>query len=358
MSTPTTSPERSLNGQESAEQAGLRYVTDDDPGIRRIRQGRGFRYVDERGEAVQDDRTLARIRALVIPPAWTDVWICRSPRGHIQVTGRDERGRKQYRYHAEWQTLRGKTKYERMLAFGRTLPAIRRQVQTDLDVRGLPKRRVLAVVVLLLDETRMRVGNESYAKENKSYGLTTLRDRHVQISGSEMTFRFRGKGGKEHRVAMSDRRIASLVKRCQELPGQVLFQYENGDGTCHPIESADVNDYLKEIAGDDYTAKDFRTWAGSVIAADYLRRLPPPASETEAKREIVAAVDVCAKQLGNTRAVCRSSYIHPAVLDAYTSGELGDIEPSGDGLSRRDAKELDDEERFLLALLVARTNGA
>jgi DNA topoisomerase I len=341
-----------LNGHEaSAEAAGLRYVTDADPGIRRVRWGRGFRYLDRNGKPVADERTLARIRSLVIPPAWSDVWICTYARGHIQVTGRDDKGRKQYRYHPDWQALRSETKFERMVAFGQALPGLRRQVREDLGLSGLPKQRVLAVVVRLLDTTLIRIGNEAYAQENRSFGLTTFRDDHVEINGSSMLFHYRGKSGKEHEVAMSNRRLAMLVKRCQDLPGQVLFQYEDAEAGPQPIDSADVNDYLREIAGEDYTAKDFRTWAGSVLAAKHLRGLDPPETKTETNRQIVAAIDAVAERLGNTRAVCRGSYIHPIVFEAFTSRTIQDVDPSAHGLSRRNAAELDEDERFFLALL-------
>ncbi len=253
--------------QQSAISAGLRYVTDTRPGITRKRAGRGFHYTMPDGQSAHDRDTLARIKSLVIPPAWTDVWICPTPKGHIQATGRDARGRKQYRYHPKWREVRDETKYDRMIAFGRALPTIREQLDRDLSLRGLPREKVLATVVRLLETTLIRVGNEAYARTNRSFGLTTMRNRHVSVDGSQLRFKFKGKSGKMHSIGIRDRRLAAIVKRCQELPEQELFEYLADDGTRHTIDSSDVNAYLKEAGGDDFTAKDFRTWAGTVLAA-------------------------------------------------------------------------------------------
>ena len=307
---------------EHAEAAGLRYVSDASPGIRRIASGKGFRYVDARGAAVKDAATLSRIRALVIPPAWTDVWICPTARGHIQATGRDARGRKQYRYHADWRATRDETKFERMLAFSSALPAIRRAIDADLGLPGMPRRKVLATVVRLLESTGIRVGNDEYARANRSYGLTTLRSHHVEIDGSKLQFEFRGKSGKVHTVGIADRRLARIVARCQSLPGAELFQYIDEDGERQSIGSGDVNDYIREIAGEDFTAKDFRTWAGTMLASEALLTIGPAATAREAKANVNAAIDQVAERLNNTRAVCRKYYIHPAILDAYADGRL------------------------------------
>jgi len=303
--------------EESAREAGLRYVSDDRPGIRRRRAGKAFRYLRPDGSPVKDQPTLHRIKALVIPPAWTDVWIANDPRGHIQATGRDAKGRKQYRYHARWRAVRDETKYERMLAFGAALPTIRERVDRDLARPGLPREKVLATVVRLLEATLIRVGNEEYARENRSYGLTTLRNRHLEIKGTELRFEFRGKSGKDHQVSVRDRRLAGVMRRLQDLPGQELFQYVDEDGARHAIDSDDVNGYLREIAGDDFSAKDFRTWAGTVLCAVALREVEACASETEAKRNVTQVVKQVSQQLGNTPAVCRSCYIHPAIIEAY-----------------------------------------
>lgn len=303
-----------------ARQASLRYVGDDGPGIRRRRAGSAFSYTMPDGTKVKDRPTLARIRALVIPPAWTDVWICPLANGHIQATGRDARGRKQYRYHARWREVRDQSKYTKMIAFGEALPKIRAAVEADLKKTGLSREKVFATVVRLLERTLIRIGNEEYARTNQSYGLTTLHNDHVQIEGSRLHFRFRGKSGKEHAIELADRRLARIVAQCSELPGQALFQYVGEDGNLHPVESADINAYLKEVSGEEFTAKDFRTWAGTVLASDALRAVSACQSKTEAARNIVQAVKTVAARLGNTPAVCKRSYIHPAVLDAYLEG--------------------------------------
>jgi DNA topoisomerase I len=304
-----------------AEAMGLRYVSDQQPGIRRIRHRSSFRYVDANGEPVRDERTLERIRALVIPPAWTEVWICASPRGHIQATGLDDRGRKQYRYHDRWREVRDSEKFEHLAPFGRALPDIRAQAQADMALRGLPRQRVLATVVQLLDQSLIRIGNEMYARENKSFGLTSFRNKHLTLAGTEIRFQFRGKSGLEHAVKLRDRRVAAVVKRCQELPGQHLFQYIDDGGERRTIQSEDVNRYLRSIADADVTAKDFRTWWGTVIAALYLRELGPVDTERELKANIKRATEAAAKALGNTPTVCRKCYIHPAIVEAYERGE-------------------------------------
>jgi DNA topoisomerase-1 len=337
---------------DSARAAGLRYVSDDRPGIRRRRAGRGFRYTRPDGTAVQDAPTLARIRSLVIPPAWTDVWITTDPRGHIQATGRDAKGRKQYRYHPRWRAVRDETKYERMLAFGRALPIIRKHVDRDLARPGLPREKVLATVVRLLETTLIRVGNEEYARENRSYGLTTLRTRHLTVDGTQLQFTFRGKSGKDHQVSLRDRRLARVLRQLQDLPGQELFQYLDEDGARASIDSDDVNAYLREIAGQDFSAKDFRTWAGTVLCAVALRELDAESGATDAKHNVVQVVKQVSRQLGNTPAVCRACYIHPAVIESYL--EADDAQPFSEALGReleaaaeRDARMSEDETAVL-----------
>ena len=299
--------------------AGLRYVSGG-PGIVRRRAGSGFSYVGPDGTRVTDADELRRIRSLAIPPAWRDVWICPRPHGHLQAVGRDARGRKQYRYHPRWRAVRDETKYARMTAFGRALPKIRGRVERDLARAGLPREKVLATVVRLLETTCLRVGNEEYARTNGSFGLTTLRTRHVDVSGSTLRFEFRAKGGKTVSVGVTDRRVARVVRRCQDLPGQELFQYVDEAGVLQAIDSADVNAYLREISGEDFTAKDFRTWIGTVAAARALSEVPAFASKTQARRNVVRAIESVAAQLGNTPAICRKSYVHPAVIDTYLSG--------------------------------------
>jgi DNA topoisomerase-1 len=306
--------------EEAAKRTGLRYVNDDSPGLRRMRSGKRFRYVDGSGKAVRDSEHLERIRSLAIPPAWTDVWICPTPNGHIQATGRDARGRKQYRYHPRWREARDATKYTQMIAFARALPKVRRRVARDLKKRELGRERVLATVVKLLEASLIRVGNDEYARENDSYGLTTLRNRHVDVKGSRIKFDFRGKSGKRHAVYVDDRRLAKVVRGCQDLPGQELFGYLDEDGRHQDVGSDDVNAYLREISGADFTAKDFRTWAGTVLAAMALEELGKVESQTQRKKNIVRAVEGVAKRLGNTPAVCRKCYVHPVILEAYLDG--------------------------------------
>jgi DNA topoisomerase I len=311
-----------LHAACSARAAGLRHSTDQSPGIGRKRLRASFRYFRTDGTWVRDRATLARIRALAIPPAWEQVWISPHPDTHLQATGRDARGRKQYRYHPRWREMRDETKYHRMHSFGLAVPRIRRQVQRDLALPGLPRRKALATVVRLLETTFIRVGNAQYARQNNSFGLTTLREDQVRVNGSTLRFHFRGKSGVEHRVALSDRQLAIVARKMRELPGYELFQYVNGHGESRAIESADVNAYLKQLAGDEFTSKDFRTWAGTVLAARELGRMRPAKSASLAKRNVARAVEVVAQRLGNTRAVCRKCYIHPAILESYTAGTL------------------------------------
>jgi len=305
---------------EAAQAAGLRYVTDASPGIRRRRRGRGFAYVRPDGEPVRDPDELERIRKLVIPPRWTDVWICTSSSGHLQVTARDARGRKQYRYHTRYREVRDLTKFGRMVEFSDVLPDIRHRVERDISQAALSREKVLATVVWLLEKTLIRVGSDEYARDNGSYGLTTLRRRHVAVSGAKLRFEFRGKSGIPHSVAVTDRRIARIVQHCQELPGQELFQYLDDDGRRQSVDAGDINQYLREITGRQITAKDFRTWAGTILAAQALRDLGGFATEKEANANVVRAIDQVAKRLGNTRAVCRKYYVHPVVIEAFLDG--------------------------------------
>jgi DNA topoisomerase-1 len=308
--------------EQSARAAGLRYVSDASPGIERLASGKSFRYVTPAGSAVRDTETLARIRSLAVPPAWRDVWICRSEDGHLQATGRDARGRKQYRYHPRWRETRDETKYGRVAAFLRALPRIRARVTRDLALPGLPREKVLATLVRLLETTFIRVGNQEYARENESFGLTTLRDRQVSVRGARLTFQFRGKSGVAHRIELSEPRLAAIVRRMQDLPGEELFQYVDEQGETRTLESADVNAYIKEAAGAEFTSKDFRTWAGTVLACQALRAIGPSASQAEAKRNIGRAVEAVAAKLGNTKTVCRKCYIHPLVIERYLAGTL------------------------------------
>ena len=341
---------------ESSKLAGLRYLTDAKPGITRKRRGKSFRYYDPHGEPIRDQAILARIKSLAIPPAWTDVWICPSPNGHLQATGRDAKKRKQSRYHPRWREVRDETKYERMKVFGEALPTIRERVEHDLSLPGLPREKILATIVRLLETTYIRVGNEEYARENHSYGLTTMRARHVAVDGSTVRFKFQGKSGKRHTIDLNDRRLARIVKRCLDLPGYELFQYVEDDGSTHSIDASDVNDYLRAISGQPFTAKDFRTWAGSVAACSLLREFEAFESERQAKKNIVQAVASVAELLGNTPAVCRKCYVHPAVLECYLCGEMLKA------FEHRIEKEVSDtihalrrEERDLIFLLERRT---
>jgi DNA topoisomerase-1 len=339
----------------SAKAAGLRYVTEGQPGLARRRAGRAFVYLDAAGRRVRDRATLARIRALAIPPAWRDVWICASPHGHIQAVGRDARRRKQYRYHPRWREARDETKYARMLAFARTLPHIRARVRADLARPGLPRDKVLATVVRLLETTLIRVGNEAYARTNGSFGLTTMRTRHVAVHGAVLRFHFRGKGGKEHAVDVRDPRLAPIVRRCQDVPGQELFQYVDDEGRRQSIDSADVNAYLREVAGAEFTAKDFRTWAGTVLAALALAEVAAFASKREARRNITCAVESVAARLGNTPAISRRCYVHPAVIEAYMDGvTLDAYRRRAERAITHDLAGLDRTEAVVLGLLQQR----
>ena len=351
-----------LDPAEVARAAGLRYVSDRQPGIHRVTRGKEFRFIGPDGKAVRDKETLARIKSLVIPPAWKDVWITTQPKGHLQCTGRDARGRKQSRYHPHWREVRDETKYERMAYFAQALPIIRARVQHDLALPGLPRAKVLATVVKLMEETHIRVGNEEYARENKSYGLTTMRTKHVEVNGAKITFDFQGKSRVHHTIDLQDRRLAKIVKQISDLPGYELFQYVDEEGNRHSIDSSDVNDYLREITGEHFTAKDFRTWAGSVMCCDLLNEFEPATTITQAKKNVVQAIARVASQLGNTPSVCRKCYVHPLVLETYMgnispeqakekleeeiSQERAEIKQHGDALRR--------EEQALLNLLQQR----
>jgi DNA topoisomerase I len=341
-----------LPPHESAKAIGLRYVNDCRmAGIRRVGRKNRFRYVDVHGRTISNAADLQRIRSLVIPPAWTDVWICTDPLGHLQATGRDARGRKQYRYHPRWRTVRDEVKYGRLIAFAEALPRIRARTEADLRRSGLPREKVLAAVVRLLEKTLIRVGNEEYARDNGSIGLTTMRDRHATVRGERLRFEFRGKSGIEHAVDLRDARLARIIKACRDLPGYELFQYVEDDGARQLIDSSDVNRYLRDTCGEDFTAKDFRTWAGTVLAAKALAGSPAPRSQAHAKRIIASAVEAVSHRLGNTKAVCRKSYIHPAVFDAYTTGST--IAAARGRVSSRGRCGLTVEERAVVALLKA-----
>jgi DNA topoisomerase-1 len=330
----------------------LRYASDEEPGLRRRRAGRGFALVGPDGKPVRDAAMRARVRALAIPPAWTDVWICADPDGHVQATGRDARGRKQYRYHAEWREFRDRLKFEHLAQFGAVLPKVRRQVDRDLRRPDVSRARVVATIVRLLEVSLIRVGNEEYARENNSFGLTTLRARHARVSGPHLEFAFRGKSGKEHRTRVEDRRVARAVKRLQDLPGQLLFQYVGEHGGLCPVDSADVNAYLREVSGADITAKEYRTWMGSVLAASRLAALPPPATVAESRAGLKDVVAEVSKELGNTPAVCRASYVHPIVIEAYEDGSLPERWSSVD--ARTTHLMTADERRFLALLRMRR----
>lgn len=336
----------------AARAAGLRYVHDDRPGIRREAVKDGFRYLDAHGVEIEDEATLKRIKSLAIPPAYTDVWICPQANGHLQATGRDARGRKQYRYHPKWREVRDEVKYERMIKFGNALPLIRKEVDRALALPGLPREKVVATIVYLLEATMMRIGNDEYARENKSYGLTTLRNRHVHIDGSEVEFRFRGKSGVYHDVKVHDRRLARIIQRSRDLPGQELFQYLDADGQRHSVGSSDVNDWLRAITGEEYTAKDFRTWSGTVLAAMALREFESFDSEAQAKKNIVRAIESVAEKLGNTPSVCRKCYVHPAVLDSYLDGTmLEGLRARAEETLAQDLHQLEPEEAAVLGML-------
>lgn len=328
----------------------LHYVDDREAGIRRRKLRGRFAYFDPQGERIRDEAEIQRINALAIPPAYSDVWICPDPQGHLQAIGRDARGRKQYRYHPRWREVRDSNKYERMLDFGKALPALRRQVEQHLGLRSLCRDKVMATVVGLLDSTLIRVGNPRYAKQNKSFGLTTLRNRHVEVGTSAMRFHFRGKGGIEHRVKLNHPRLTRAVRRCMELPGQQLFQYLDDDGQRRDVTSADVNAYLQEHAGNDFSAKDYRTWAGSAQALHLLRELSP-GTPNEAKSQVVEVTKQVAHLLGNTPAICRKCYIHPGVIQAFLDGSLAKLRAS------RPREGLRPEESLLLRFLEGQQSG-
>ena len=339
----------------AAREAGLRYMSDDAPGIRRHPAGKAFKFVDDGGKVVKDAETMARIKRLAIPPAWTAVWICPSATGHIQATGRDARGRKQYRYHGDWSAVRDGAKFERMIAFGKTLPRIRRQVERDLSRRKLDRRKVLAAMVRLLETTLVRIGNEEYAKQNQSFGLSTMRDRHVKIGRGTLHFEFRGKSGRNHEIDLHDPRLAAIVRQTQELPGQVLFQYVDDNGEPQKIGSADVNEYLREIAGEEFSAKDFRTWAGTVLAAVVLREFEKVETMADAKKNLVKAIERVAGRLGNTPAICRKCYVHPVVMKSYLDGQtLERMAAKADDALEGGLTHLNAEEKAVLAFLEMR----
>jgi DNA topoisomerase I len=338
----------------AARTAGLRYVSDAMPGITREMGALGWVFRAPDGSRITDEAEVARILKLGIPPAWTDVWICPFPKGHLQATGRDARGRKQYRYHPRWREVRDQTKYHRIIAFAEALPAIRARTETDLARPGLPREKVLATVVQLLEKTLIRVGNDAYARANQSFGLTTMRNRHVTVDGATVTFEFRGKSGKAHAIDLRDRRLARIVRQCRELPGYELFQYVDEDGQRQVIDSADVNDYLREITGEDFTAKDFRTWFGTVLAARALQAFEVCGAAGEAKKNLAQAIEAVAKLLGNTRAICRKCYVHPAIVDAYLEGSLIDTLRQRADAALQDVAGLQDDEKTVLRFLKRR----
>ncbi len=356
---PTIDLEPALDPAASAKAAGLRYVSDSRPGLRRVKTHTGFRYTTATGEAIKDEETLGRIKSLVIPPAWTDVWISPLANGHLQATGRDARGRKQSRYHPKWREARDETKYERMAHFAEALPLIRQRVDHDLALPGLPKNKVLATIVRLMEETHIRVGNEEYARENHSYGLTTMQDKHVDIHGSHITFSFQGKSRVHHTIDLRDRRLARIIQRCEEIPGHELFHFLDHEGNPHTIDSSDVNDYLRDITHQHFTAKDFRTWAGSVLAANLLSEFEPWTTATQAKKNVVDAIKRVAERLGNTPSVCRKCYVHPAVLESYLSNMPATEAKTKIAEAKHEIEEeieqhthaLREEERTLLNLL-------
>jgi len=337
---------------QSAREAGLRYVSDEQPGIRRQRQGRGFSYFDRKGDRIQDAAELERLKALPIPPSWDDVWICPFPNGHLLATGRDAKGRKQYRYHPEWQKIRNQNKFDRLIPFGYVRPRIREVTDQHLRLHNLSREKILAVVVRLLESTLIRVGNDEYVQQNQSFGLTTLRDRHVDLASTKVRFHFSGKSGVEHDVELSDRRLVRAIKRCQELPGHELFQYVDEDGEIHSVNSTDVNDYLRTITGEEFTSKDFRTWAGTACTAQILGELGEPQSSKQAQENIREAIRGAAKQLGNRVATCRNYYVHPIILEAYEKGWLLDTWTTAQQSSEHpESLELTPDEKALLAVL-------
>jgi DNA topoisomerase-1 len=348
-------PSDVIDPRDAAETAGLVYVSDEEPGIRRRKAGKGFVFLKSNGSRVTDEATLARIRSLAIPPAYTDVWICARPNGHIQATGRDAKGRKQYRYHPAFREVRDSAKFEHIVEFAKALPALRARIAQDMAGRGLSREKVLATVVHLLESTLIRVGNDDYAKQNKSYGLTTLRNRHVKVEGTALRFSFKGKSGKTWRLDVRDRRIAKVVRACQELPGQDLFAYLDENGEPRDVTSADVNAYLKEVTGRDITAKDFRTWAGTVLAALALSEFESVDSEAKAKKNLRAAIERVASRLGNTPTICRKCYVHPEVITSYLDGDLLlEIREEVEAELSEGLGDLKPEEAAVLGLLHAR----
>ena len=350
-----TLAEPRLNGAISddlvaaAEEAGLQYVSDERPGYTRRAKGKHFEYFDTDGKSIRDEQRLLRMKRVAIPPAWTDVWICPSPNGHIQATGRDARGRKQYRYHERWREVRDENKFDRLAQFAKALPNIRRRVAQHLKLSGLPRRKVLATIVRLLERTFIRIGNEEYARANKSFGLTTLKNRHVKVKGAQVLFRFRGKSGRLHEVDVTDRRVAKVIARCQDLPGQDLFQYLDEGAEVQDVTSQNVNDYLRQIAGEDFTAKDFRTWGGTVLAAIALSRQEEFQNKKQAKSNIKTAICAVAELLGNTPAVCRKCYVHPVIVEAYLNRtRIAGL--NGDG-KKLNAPDLRAAERAVLKFL-------
>jgi DNA topoisomerase I len=341
-----------IDSKDAAEAAGRVYVSDEHPGIIRKRAGKGFKYESANDQKITDSAALKRIRSLAVPPAWTDVWICPKANGHLQATGRDARGRKQYRYHPRFREVRESTKYHHMLAFAESLPTIRAKVQEHLALRGLSREKVLATVVHLLEATLIRVGSDEYARANKSYGLTTLKNRHIEVNGSALKFNFKGKSGKVWKLNVRDRRIAKVIRACQDLPGQELFQYIDEGGEIHDVTSSDVNEYLREIAGEDITAKDFRTWHGTMLAAMALAEFRKFDSEAGAKRNIRDAIQKVAARLGNTPTICRKCYVHPEIITTYIEGSLLiEVKEEVEQELREDLAMLRPEEATVLTLL-------
>lgn len=340
--------------KQTAKGAGLRYVSDESPGITRIKAGKGFAYVSPQRTPIKDEATIARIKSLALPPAYRDVWICPDANGHIQAVGRDARGRKQYRYHTRWREVRDENKYDRILDFAQALPKIRARTKRDLKKPGLPREKVLAAVIQLMEKTLIRVGNDEYARANDSYGLTTLRDKHAKVTAKTVHFQFRGKSGVPHEIKLDDPQLAKIVRDCQDLPGYELLQYVDEDNVVRDIGSADVNEYLRDIAGESFTAKDFRTWAGTVLASQALQEVKAFDTQAEAKRNVVAAIEKVAEQLGNTKAVCRKCYIHPAVLNAYLDGSLVETLKQRAAAMAKSMNKLRPEESAVLALIQRR----
>ncbi|HSI12682.1 MAG TPA: DNA topoisomerase IB [Chthoniobacter sp.] len=355
MKSPSSRAIKKAFAPVETQQARLRYFTDEKPGIQRQRRGKSFVYVQPDGKRLKDEETLKRIKHLVIPPAWEDVWICPVENGHIQATGRDARGRKQYRYHQRWREQRDENKFSRILGFARVLPRIRRRVRRDLKRRGMPREKVLATIVRLLEGTLIRVGNEEYARDNHSYGLTTMKNSHVAVRGAKMRFAFRGKSGKRHEISLYDRQLARIVKRCQEMPDQDLFVYEDESGEVRHVGSQDVNEYLRAIAGEEYTAKDFRTWAGTVLAAVALREFKAVTHQQQIKKNVLRATEAVAQLLGNTPTVCRKCYVHPEIFESYLAGDtISTIEQRAEGKIDRGLSRLRAEEAAVLVLLQRR----